>query len=207
MELKKPVKGFSSLAIKGEQAMKKPRKFSFFLTFSGRRGRKFLVMASIGIFLASAGLDFAKVQAETLSLKDAIEKDSEGIYLSHIPGVFSISVVEIRPGQFYSGSITDPGGVVRIMARHAPPKDLILEKVSNYRIRFTFAPSQNRYPDMFSFQTQTGCFTLVVWQSPPKTLPLIHMNGYTPPVQKMPAIFCGNGHHVRLEWQGPYPGR
>ena len=207
MELKIPGKRSLSLAIKGEHVIQKLLKFPFFLTFAGKKVRKFLIMASIGIFLTSAGTGLAKGHAENLSLKDAIEKDSEGIYLSHIPGVFSVSVVEIRPGQFYSGSITDPGGVVRIMARHAPPKDLILEKVSNYRIRFTFAPSQNRYPDMFSFQTQTGCFTLVVWQSPPKTLPLIHMNGYTPPVQKMPAIFCGNGHHVRLEWQGPYPGR
>jgi hypothetical protein len=200
-----PGKRSWSLAPKGEHAMKKPRKFSFFLTFLGKWVRKSLVTATIGAFLTLNGPS-QRVHAEHLSLRNAIEKDSEGIYLSHIPGVFSVSVVETRPGQFYSGSITDPGGIVRILARHAPPKDLILEKVSKDRIRFTFAPNQNRYPDMFSFQTQTGCFTLVVWQSPPKTLPLVHMNGYTPPVKKMPAIFCGNGHHVRLEWQGPYPG-
>lgn len=168
---------------------------------------KSLVMASILVLLAGMISGPQTARGDSQSIKDAIEKDSEGLYLSHIPGVFSISVIAVRPGQFYSGSISDPGGVVRILMHHAPPKDIVLERVTKDRIRFTLAPSQDKYPDMFSFQTQTGCFTLTVWQSPPKTLPLIHMNGYTPPVKKMPAIFCGNGHHVRLEWQGPYPGR
>ena len=140
-------------------------------------------------------------------LQESLQKDAEGVYLSHIPQAFSLSVIAVRPGSFYSGTISDPGGAVRILSRQAPGKEIVLERLSGDRIRFTLAPVQTTAPDTFSFQTRTGCFTLIVWQSPPRRLPLIHLNGYTPPIKKMPVIFCGHGHHIRFEWQGPYPGK
>ena len=140
-------------------------------------------------------------------LLDTLRKDVEGIYLSHIPQAFSLSVIATRPGILYAGTISDPGGSVHILSRQAPRKEIVLERIARDKIRFTLAPVQTRSPDTFSFQTRTGCFTLTVWQSPPRKLPLIHLNGYTPPVKKMPVIFCGHGHHVRYEWQGPYPGK
>lgn len=140
-------------------------------------------------------------------LLNTLRKDVEGIYLSHIPQAFSLSVIATRPGILYAGTISDPGGSVRILSKQAPRKEIVLERIARDKIRFTLAPVQTRSPDTFSFQTRTGCFTLTVWQSPPRKLPLIHLNGYTPPVKKMPVIFCGHGHHVRYEWQGPYPGK
>lgn len=140
-------------------------------------------------------------------LLESLLKDAEGIYLSHIPQAFSLSVIAVRPGTFYSGTISDPGGAVRILSRQAPGKEIVLERLSGDRVRFTLAPVQTTAPDTFSFQTRTGCFTLTVWENPPRHLPLIHLNGYTPPIKKMPVIFCGHGHHVRYEWQGPYPGK
>ncbi|MCL4460354.1 MAG: hypothetical protein M1297_01390 [Nitrospirae bacterium] len=148
----------------------------------------------------------AREKGGDLLLK-TLRKDAEGIYLSHIPQAFSLSVIAVRPGTFYSGTISDPGGAVRILSRQAPRKEIVLERLSKDRIRFSLAPIQVQSPDTFSFQTRTGCFTLIVWQNPPRHLPLIHLNGYTPPVQKMPVIFCGHGHHIRYEWQGPYPGK
>ncbi|MHB8422106.1 MAG: hypothetical protein ACYDAM_04920 [Leptospirales bacterium] len=164
--------------------------------------------AWILFFLFLGGLcSLSPADAKNLDLLKAVQEDTAGIYLSHIPHVFSLSVISTRPGMFYSGTISDPGGEVRILSRHAPPRELVIERVARDRIRFTLAPVQNKSPDMISFQTKTGCFTLLAWQSPPRKLPIIHLNGYTPSIRKMPVIFCGQGLHVRYEWQGPYPGK
>ncbi|MHB1286314.1 MAG: hypothetical protein ACYCYP_07105 [Leptospirales bacterium] len=168
---------------------------------------RLLLAVLAGTFYLSGLSSFSLAYAGDNDLPQIIQQDVEGIYLSHIPHVFSLSVIATRPGIFYSGTISDPGGKVRILARHASPKELVLERLSGDRIRFTLAPVQKNTPDMISFQTETDCFTLVVWQGPPKKLPLIHLNGYTPEIRKMPVIFCGQGHHVRYEWQGPYPGK
>lgn len=159
------------------------------------------------LILMAAFSSLPPAHAKNLDLMNALQRDSEGIYLSHVPHVFSLSAIATRPGVFYSGTISDPGGEVRILSRHSSPKELVIERVSRDRIRFALAPVQKRSPDMFSFQTKTGCFTLLVWQSPPRKLPIIHLNGYTPSIRKMPVIFCGQGLHVRYEWQGPYPGK
>lgn len=175
------------------------RKFpGFFLRFVPLLFCLFLPFSPIPAMARATGDDV---------LLNTLRKDVEGIYLSHIPQAFSLSVIAVRPGILYAGTISDPGGSVRILSKQAPRKEIVLERIAKDKIRFTLAPVQTRSPDTFSFQTRTGCFTLTVWQSPPRKLPLIHLNGYTPPVKKMPVIFCGHGHHVRYEWQGPYPGK
>ncbi len=177
------------------------------MRISSSTARLLLTFWAAMVLMLSGVPSLSAAFGKDLDLPGTIQRDTEGIYLSHIPHVFSLSVIATRPGIFYSGTISDPGGKVRILTRHAPPKELVLERVAPDRIRFTLAPVQKDAPDMISFQTETGCFTLLVWQSPPKKLPLIHLNGYTPPIRKMPVIFCGQGHHVRYEWQGPYPGK
>ena len=183
--------GKLSLSPHGQKPMKTP-----FFTF-------FLFLFSLALCLPAS---YAREKGGD-PLLHHLRKDAEGIYLSHIPQAFSLSVIAVRPGTFYSGTISDPGGAVSILSSQSPRKEIVLERLSKDRVRFSLAPVQNTSPDTFSFQTRTGCFTLTVWQSPPRHLPLIHLNGYTPPVRKMPVIFCGHGHHIRYEWQGAYPGK
>ncbi len=117
-------------------------------------------------------------------LLESLLKDAEGIYLSHIPQAFSLSVIAVRPGTFYSGTISDPGGAVRILSRQAPGKEIVLERLSRDRVRFTLAPVQTTAPDTFSFQTRTGCFTLTVWENPPRIPPPDPPERIYPPDQK-----------------------
>jgi hypothetical protein len=144
-------------------------------------------------------------RGESGSLWKNLQKDSEGLYLTHVPGVFSIHSVRIRPGIAYSGTIRDPGGWIHVTRDHDPDRELVLEILSPDTLRFLIAPSNRHRPVGFSFETSTGCFTLKARQTPNGKHPRIHLNGYGPPVKKYPVIFCGNGAHVRVEWQGPLP--
>ncbi len=164
-------------------------------------GRKIIMATGVVAFL----LGFAPPGgiAESASLWKTLEKDSEGLYLTHIPRVFSIHAVRIRPGNAYSGTIQDPGGWIHVTRDHDPNREMVLERLSRDTLRFLIAPSGNTRPVGFSFETSTGCFTLRARETPHGTRPRIHLNGYGPPVKKFPVVFCGNGSHVRVEWQGP----
>ncbi len=141
-------------------------------------------------------------------MKKVLLESSSGLYLTHIPGAFTISAVSATKGLFYRGEISDPKGYVHLLSTRGPSTERILTQKSKDRISFTLSPLQKDAVDSFTFETKTGCFTLVAWQSPPKKLPMIHLNGYTPNITKTPLIFCGHQHSIRLEWQGrlPSPG-
>jgi hypothetical protein len=134
-----------------------------------------------------------------------MKKDSEGLYLTHIPGVFSIHAIRIRPGVAYSGTLRDPKGWIHVTRNHDPGREMVLERLSPDTLRFLIAPSGQTRPVGFSFETSTGCFTMRARQTPDGKVPLVHLNGYGPPVRTFPVVFCGNGSHVRIEWQGPFP--
>ena len=134
-----------------------------------------------------------------------LEKDGEGLYLTHIPGVFSIHAVRVRPGIAYTGTIRDPGGWIHITRNHDPEREMVLERLSRDTLRFLIAPSGKKHAVGFSFETSTGCFTLRARQTPRGIYPRIHLNGFGPPVKDFPVVLCGNGTHVRVEWEGPIP--
>ncbi len=163
-------------------------------------GRKTMILTGVVTFLLcfapSGGI------AGNSSLWTILEKDSEGLYLTHIPRVFSIHAVRIRPGNAYSGTIQDPGGWIHVTRDHDPNREMVLERLSRDTLRFLIAPSGKTRPVGFSFETSTGCFTLRARETPQGTRPRIHLNGYGPPVKEFPVVLCGNGAHVRIEWQG-----
>lgn len=134
-----------------------------------------------------------------------LDEDAKGIYLTHIPGVFSLHAVRVETGLSYSGTIRDPGGWVHITRAADPGREMVIERLSRDTIRFLVAPTSLDHVVGFSFETSTGCFTLKARELPSGHHPRIHLNGYGPVVKKFPVIFCGNGPHVRIEWQGPLP--
>ncbi len=139
------------------------------------------------------------------SLWKILQEDEEGLYLTHIPGIFSIHAVRVRPGIAYSGTVRDPGGWVHITRHHDPDREMVLEQLTKDTIRFLIAPSGTHHTAGFSFQTSTGCFTLRARGTPQGEFVRVHLNGYGPPVRKYPVVLCGTGAHVRVEWQGPIP--
>ena len=145
------------------------------------------------------------VESPSRSLWKTLQKDGEGLYLTHIPGVFSIHAVRIRPGIAYSGTIRDPGGWIHLTRNHDPKREMVLDRLSKDTLRFLIAPSGRHHAVGFSFETSTGCFTLTSTQTPKGQMTRLHLNGYAPPIQKFPVVLCGNGNHVRIEWQGPIP--
>lgn len=160
------------------------------------------------IFLAAVSLCLGSrvVLADPASaLWDQMKKDSEGLYLTHIPEVFSIHSIRVFPGIAYAGTVRDPGGWVHVTRNHDPNRDMVLEQIAPDTLRFLIAPSDRRHPAGFSFATRTGCFTLRARQTPSGRHPRIHLNGYGPQIKAFPIVFCGNGPHVRVEWQGPLP--
>ena len=147
----------------------------------------------------------ALAQDQTSSLRNTLIQSVSGIYLTHIPGAFTISAIASKKGLLYRGEISDPTGYVHILSLQGPGKERVIKQKGKARISFVLSPFQKDQVDGFTFETKTDCFTLVVWQSPPKKLPIIHLNGYTPKITKTPLIFCGHNHSVRLEWQGRLP--
>ncbi|MHB1757513.1 MAG: hypothetical protein ACYCT9_08365 [Leptospirillum sp.] len=139
------------------------------------------------------------------SLRTTLLQSVSGIYLTHIPGAFTISAIASQKGLLYRGEISDPKGYVHILSLQGPGNERVIKQKGKARISFLLSPFQKDQVDGFTFETKTGCFTLVVWQSPPKKLPIIHLNGYTPKITKTPLIFCGHNHSIRLEWQGRLP--
>jgi hypothetical protein len=139
------------------------------------------------------------------SLRSVLVQSVSGIYLTHIPGAFTISAISAKKGLLYRGEISDPTGYVHILSYQGPGNERVIRQKGKSRISFVLSPFQKDQVDGFTFETQTGCFTLVVWQSPPKKLPIIHLNGYTPKITKTPLVFCGHNHSIRLEWQGHLP--
>ena len=139
------------------------------------------------------------------SLQSTLLQSVSGIYLTHIPGAFTISAIASQKGLLYRGEISDPKGYVHILSLQGPGNERVIKKKGKSRISFLLSPFQKDQVDGFTFETKTGCFTLVVWQSPPKKLPIIHLNGYTPKITKTPLVFCGHNHSIRLEWQGRLP--
>ena len=139
------------------------------------------------------------------SLKSTLLQSVSGIYLTHIPGAFTISAIASQKGLLYRGEISDPTGYVHILSLQGSRNERVIKQKGKARISFLLSPFQKDQVDGFTFETKTGCFTLVVWQSPPKKLPIIHLNGYTPKITKTPLIFCGHNHSIRLEWQGRLP--
>lgn len=139
------------------------------------------------------------------TLRRVLNDDAKGIYLTHIPGVFSLHTVRVETGTSYSGTIRDPGGWVHITRASDPNREMVIERLSRDTIRFLVAPTSHSHVVGFSFETSTGCFTLKARELPSGEHPRIHLNGYGPVVKKFPVIFCGNGPHVRIEWQGPLP--
>jgi len=144
-------------------------------------------------------------QDQPSSLRSVLIQSVSGIYLTHIPGAFTISVIASQKGLLYRGEISDPTGYVHILSHQGPGNERVSKQKGKSRISFVLSPFQKDQVDGFTFETKTGCFTLVVWQSPPKKLPIIHLNGYTPKITKTPLIFCGHNHSIRLEWQGRLP--
>ncbi len=142
---------------------------------------------------------------EQESLARVLQDDAKGIYLTHIPGVFSLHAVKVKTGVSYSGTIRDPGGWVHITRAADPRREMVIERLSRDTVRFLVAPTSLTHVVGFSFETSTGCFTLRARELPSGHHPRIHLNGYGPIVKKFPVIFCGNGPHVRIEWQGPLP--
>ena len=142
---------------------------------------------------------------EQESLAHVLQDDAKGIYLTHIPGVFSLHAVKVKTGVSYSGTIRDPGGWVHITRAADPRREMVIERLSRDTVRFLVAPTSLTHVVGFSFETSTGCFTLRARELPSGHHPRIHLNGYGPIVKKFPVIFCGNGPHVRIEWQGPLP--
>ncbi len=155
-------------------------------------------VATILLCLAPPG-----VLAGTSALWTTLEKDSEGLYLTHIPRIFSIHAVRVRPGIAYTGTIRDPGGWIHVTRNHDPDREMVLERLSRDTLRFLIAPSGYNHAVGFSFETSTGCFTIRARETPDGTHPRLHLNGYSPPVKAFPVLLCGNGPHVRVEWQGP----
>ena len=139
------------------------------------------------------------------SLAQVLKEDAKGIYLTHIPGVFSLHAVKVQTGVSYSGTIRDPGGWIHITRAADPKREMVIERLSRDTVRFLVAPTSLTHVVGFSFETSTGCFTLRARELPSGHHPRIHLNGYGPIVKKFPVIFCGNGPHVRIEWQGPLP--
>lgn len=139
------------------------------------------------------------------SLQSTLLQSVSGIYLTHIPGAFTISAIASQKGLLYRGEISDPTGYVHILSLQGARNERVIKQKGKARISFLLSPFQKDQVDGFTFETKTGCFTLVVWQSPPKKLPIIHLNGYTPKITKTPLIFCGHNHSIRLEWQGRLP--
>ena len=144
-------------------------------------------------------------EKDTGSLRRVLDEDAKGIYLTHIPGVFSLHAVRVETGLSYSGTIRDPGGWVHMTRAADPDREMVIERLSRDTIRFLVAPTRLDHVVGFSFETSTGCFTLKARELPSGHHPRIHLNGYGPVVKKFPVIFCGNGPHVRIEWQGPLP--
>ncbi|MEC4684001.1 MAG: hypothetical protein VST70_10070 [Nitrospirota bacterium] len=167
-------------------------------SFSASKRLALFVLGGIWLMTGTASGD-------SHSLWKTVKKDSEGLYLTHIPGIFSIHTVRMEPGVAYSGTIRDPGGWVHVTRNHDPGREMVLERLSDDSLRFLIAPSNKHRPVGFSFETSTGCFTLRARQTPTGAIPGIHLNGFGPPVTKLPVIFCGNGPHIRVEWQGPLP--
>ncbi|MGC8530102.1 MAG: hypothetical protein ACP5OP_07915 [Leptospirillia bacterium] len=143
--------------------------------------------------------------SDKAGLSRVLTEDAKGIYLTHIPGVFSLHTVMVETGTSYSGTIRDPGGWVHITRASDPRREMVIERLSRDTIRFLVAPTSHNHVVGFSFETSTGCFTLKARELPSGHHPRIHLNGYGPVVKKFPVIFCGNGPHVRVEWQGPFP--
>jgi hypothetical protein len=168
--------------------------------------RKVSIMVSfltVLICLAPAQAVWAGEQPS--SLRSTLLQSVSGIYLTHIPGAFTISAIASQKGLLYRGEISDPKGYVHILSLQGPGNERVIKQKGKARISFLLSPFQKDQVDGFTFETKTGCFTLVVWQSPPKKLPIIHLNGYTPKITKTPLVFCGHNHSIRLEWQGRLP--
>ncbi len=143
--------------------------------------------------------------AASSSLWTTLEEDGEGLYLTHIPGVFSIHAVRVRTGIAYTGTIRDPGGWIHVTRNHDAKREMVLERLTRDTLRFLIAPTGKTHAVGFSFETRTGCFTLRARETPNGAFPRVHLNGYGPPVRQYPVVLCGNGTHVRVEWQGPIP--
>jgi hypothetical protein len=162
-----------------------------------------IVFLAILHWLAPAQAVWAGEQPS--SLRSTLLQSVSGIYLTHIPGAFTISAIASEKGLLYRGEISDPKGYVHILSLQGPGNERVIKQKGKARISFLLSPFQKDQVDGFTFETKTGCFTLIVWQSPPKKLPIIHLNGYTPKITKTPLVFCGHNHSIRLEWQGRLP--
>jgi hypothetical protein len=173
--------------------------------------KNLLVTFFIAFFLSSISLITPEsevwAQETPPSLRDTLIQSVSGIYLTHIPGAFTISAISSQKGLLYRGEISDPTGYVHILSYQGPRNERVIKQKGHSRISFVLSPFQKDQVDGFTFETKTGCFTLVVWQNPPKKLPIIHLNGYTPKITKTPLIFCGHNHSIRLEWQGRLPSK
>ncbi len=139
------------------------------------------------------------------SLSRILREDARGLYLTHIPGVFSLHAARVGTGISYSGTIRDPGGWVHLTRAFDPDREMVIERLSRDTLRFLVAPTSHSHVAGFSFETSTGCFTLKAHMLPSGHHPRLHLNGYSPVVKNFPVILCGNGPHVRVEWQGPLP--
>ena len=162
-----------------------------------------IVFTAVLHWLAPAQAVWAGEQPS--SLRSTLLQSVSGIYLTHIPGAFTISAIASEKGLLYRGEISDPKGYVHILSLQGPGNERVIKQKGKARISFLLSPFQKDQVDGFTFETKTGCFTLIVWQSPPKKLPIIHLNGYTPKITKTPLVFCGHNHSIRLEWQGRLP--
>ncbi len=154
---------------------------------------------------ASIVLSSSPGLAADKSLSPLLREDAMGLYLTHIPGVFSLHAARVGTGISYSGTIRDPGGWVHLTRAHDPEREMVIERLSRDTLRFLVAPTSRSHVTGFSFETSTGCFTLKARVLPSGRYPRLHLNGYAPVVKNFPVILCGNGSHVRIEWQGPLP--